>query len=125
MSTILHPPPPPENPLDIIRLLQDELAQTNREVLMLTIELEQRVDDLRVAEERYRRLAENAPDIIYRYELRPVRRFAFVNPQVASITGYSPEECYADPDLLLRVAHPDESVLMNSILRGESGGRAS
>jgi len=119
VSTTLFPPRSPDNPLDTIRVLQDELAQTNREVLMLTLELEQRVDDLRIAEERYRRLAENAPDIIYRYELRPERKCAFVNPQVSSITGYSPEEHYADPDLLLRIVHSDERVLMEAILRGE------
>src|SRR4051812_5339890 len=33
-----------ESSLDIIRLLQEELAQTNREVLALTVELEKRVE---------------------------------------------------------------------------------
>jgi len=54
------------SPEETIRLLQEELAQTNREVMALTIELETRLEQLRSAEERYRRLAENAPDIIYR-----------------------------------------------------------
>ena len=53
---------------------------------------------LRSAEQRYRRLAENAPDIVFRYELSPQRRFAYVSPIIATVTGYTPEEHYADPD---------------------------
>src|SRR5579884_4292171 len=102
-----------------ITLLQEELAQTNREVLMLTLELEHRLDDLRVAEERYRRLAENAPDIIYRYEIRPCRRFTFVNSRAEAMTGYSAEEHYSDPDLYLNIVHYDDYDLLRSILSGQ------
>jgi hypothetical protein len=35
--------PFPGSPQEIIRLLQNELAQTNREVLLLTVELDKRV----------------------------------------------------------------------------------
>ena len=54
---------------------------------------------LSAAQQRYRRLAENAPDIVFRYELSPPARFVYVNPTVAAVTGYAPEEFYADPDL--------------------------
>ena len=57
------------------------------------------LERLRSAEQRYRRLAENAPDIVFRYELSPQRRFAYVSPVITAVTGYSPEEHYADPDL--------------------------
>ena len=54
---------------------------------------------LRRSEERFRRLAENAPDIIYRYELIPQRRFSYVSPGVELITGHTPDEYYSNPDL--------------------------
>jgi light-regulated signal transduction histidine kinase (bacteriophytochrome) len=47
------------NPEETIRILQEELAETNGEVLLLTLELEKRVEertaDLRIAEEELRK----------------------------------------------------------------------
>ena len=88
------------SPEEMVRQLQEELEQTNREVMQLTLELETRLEQLRTAEERYRRLAENAPDLIYRYDLRAHQSFTFVNPQAEPITGYTPEEFYRDVSLL-------------------------
>lgn len=49
----------PEDPYSTIRVLQEELAQTNREVLGLTVELEKRVDErtaeLRASEQEVQR----------------------------------------------------------------------
>jgi PAS domain S-box-containing protein len=82
------------------------------------------LDQLRAAEQRYRRLAENAPDIVFRYELHPRRRFDYVSPAVAAVTGYSPEECYADPDLPFRIVRPEDQQRLETIFKGDfsSGG---
>jgi PAS domain S-box-containing protein len=64
------------------------------------------------SEERFRRLAENAQDLIYRYELSPKRGFSYVSPAATTITGYSPEEHYADPDLGFKLVHPDDRQLL-------------
>lgn len=71
---------------------------------------------LRASEERFRRLAENAQDIIYRYRLQPERGFEYVNPAVTAITGYTPEEHYADPDLNLKIVYPDDRIALKWIL---------
>ena len=76
------------------------------------------MERLSAAEQRYRRLAENAPDIVFRYELSPPARFVYVNPTVAAVTGYAPEEFYADPDLALKITHPEDRGLMETLLRG-------
>jgi diguanylate cyclase (GGDEF)-like protein/PAS domain S-box-containing protein len=39
-------------------------------------------------------------------------RLDYINPAVTSITGYTPVECYADPYLMLNMAHPEDSWVM-------------
>src|SRR6185312_3431794 len=66
----------------------------------------------------YERLEESAADIIFRYELYPQRHVAYINPVAKSIVGYSPEEYYADPELILEVIHPADRYLMENLLSG-------
>lgn len=67
------------------------------------------------SEERFRLLAENARDVIFHYRLRPTRRFKYISPAVAAITGYGPEEFYRDPGLLGRIVHPDDAPLLETL----------
>lgn len=64
------------------------------------------------SESRFRRLAENANDLIYRYEFFPVPGFSYVSPSSTRIVGYTPEEHYADPMLGMKIAHPDDQHLL-------------
>ena len=75
---------------------------------------------LRSSEERFRRLAENAQDIIYRYRLYPERGFEYISPAVTAITGYTPEEHYADPDIGLKIVYPDDLIVLKWILEDRS-----
>lgn len=69
---------------------------------------------LRESEASFRLLAENAKDIIYRIRLLPERGFEYVSPAATAITGYSPEEHYADPDLGFKLVLPeDRSILQD------------
>ncbi|NJP06274.1 MAG: PAS domain S-box protein [Chloroflexaceae bacterium] len=52
---------------------------------------------LRESERRFRMLAENARDIIFRYQITPGTAYDYISPSVTSILGYTPEEYYADP----------------------------
>lgn len=74
---------------------------------------------LRESEERFRRLAENAPDLIYRYRLKPSPGFEYVSPSATRITGYTPEEHYADPELGLKLVHPDDRPVLAALRAGE------
>ncbi len=71
---------------------------------------------LQESEERYRRLAENAPDVIYRINFSPERRFEYVSPAVEAMTGYTPEEHYADPDLWHKIVHPEDRHIFQTIV---------
>ncbi|MBI1926092.1 response regulator [Candidatus Poribacteria bacterium] len=72
------------------------------------IERQRLLDALRTSEARFRRLADNAQDIIYRYRFFPTRGFEYVSPAVTKITGYTPEAHYADPDLGFKIVHPED-----------------
>ncbi|GEM_PF-2014344 len=68
------------------------------------------------SEARYRRLTENAQDIIYRFDFVPQRRITYINPAVNDALGYSPDEFYADPDLFFNLIHPnDQAALLSAI----------
>jgi PAS domain S-box-containing protein len=56
-------------------------------------------------EERFRRLAEDAPDFLYRMSL-PDGRYEYVNQASLTFTGYPPEEFYKKPGLLYELVHP-------------------
>jgi two-component system, cell cycle sensor histidine kinase and response regulator CckA len=72
---------------------------------------------LRESEARFRRLSENAPDIVFRYRVRPDRGFEYVSPAVAAISGYTVEEFYADPDLALKLLPPDHHAVIETLGR--------
>ena len=67
---------------------------------------------LRESEARFRRLAENARDIIYCYRLAPPPGFEYVSPSATAITGFTPEEYYADPQLAFRLVDPEDRPLL-------------
>jgi diguanylate cyclase (GGDEF)-like protein/PAS domain S-box-containing protein len=64
--------------------------------------------DLRASEERFRRLSEEAPDVIYRFRRVPTPGFEYVNGRIEALTGLRPEELYADPEVLRTLLHPDD-----------------
>ncbi len=70
------------------------------------------------SEARFIRLAESASDIVFRYRYKPTRGMEYVNPAVTIITGYAPEDYYADPDLARAVVHPEDRPLIEAATRG-------
>jgi len=60
---------------------------------------------LKESEEKFRRLAENAPDMIYRMSI-PSGKYEYISPASLALSGYTPEEFYADPSLIRTLIHP-------------------
>ena len=71
---------------------------------------------LRESEERFRLLAENARDVVFRYRLEPTLGYDYVSPSVQKLTGYAPEEFYDDPMLSFRLIHPEDRRLVEAIM---------
>ncbi|MCH7804789.1 MAG: PAS domain-containing protein [Acidobacteria bacterium] len=71
--------------------------------------------ELRHSEIHFRELIKNAKVLIYRYRHNPPG-CEYINPVVRDILGYTPEEFYADPELVLKIIHPeDKSRLMSAL----------
>lgn len=62
---------------------------------------------LQKSEAHFRRLANNAQDIIYRYRFTFPRGFEYISPSVTVIIGNTPQECYTDLDLS-KIVHKDD-----------------
>ena len=65
-------------------------------------------DALRASEARFRLLAENAADMIYRIRVDPTHVFEYINPAVRAVLGYEPEDFYGDPALGLGLLAPED-----------------
>jgi PAS domain S-box-containing protein len=79
---------------------------------------------LRESEARFRRLAEHAPDVIFRYRIVRPRGFEYLSPAVTTLTGYRPDDLYTNPDLLFSLIHPeDHSTLQQLLCLGRETGQ--
>jgi PAS domain S-box-containing protein len=61
-----------------------------------------------VSQQSYQGLVERIPGVIYRDTLDEKASTLFISPQIKDLSGYSPEEWQADPDLWLNILHPDD-----------------
>ncbi len=82
----------------------------------------QQATELPARERRYRLLAEHAQDIIFRYTLDPTPAFEYLSPAVEHVLGYPPAAFDADPDLLLRLIHPEDRALMDLQVASREAG---
>ena len=78
---------------------------------------------LRESEERYRRLTENAQDVIFRMSL-PDGRYEYVNEASVSIFGYTPQEVLSQPLLIKELIHPDSQAFFKTAWENLLQGKA-
>ncbi|MFQ5614038.1 MAG: histidine kinase N-terminal 7TM domain-containing protein, partial [Anaerolineae bacterium] len=77
-------------------------------VLRDVTEQRQAIQKQRDAEAKYQRLIEQLPAISYIVTFGEVNRTTYISPQVESFLGFTPEEWLADPDLWIKLLHPDD-----------------
>lgn len=85
-------------------------------IASLLLYLEKARFNLAQKESQYRLLAENAVDIIYLYKVIPQVKVEYISPAVTAVTGYTPEEYYNDPNLLMNMIHPDDKLNLDDFI---------
>jgi PAS domain S-box-containing protein len=95
------------NELEIrVQQRTNELAKAN-ELLMAEVDERRRIEEaLRESETKYRTVADNTYD--WEWWRDPQGNFVYVSPSCRKVTHHEPGEFVADPDLLLRIIHPDD-----------------
>jgi PAS domain S-box-containing protein len=96
--------------------LEVDLLWAAAGAIALAMEQRQSARALRERELRFRRIAENASDVLYRYQLAGTRSFAFVSGVVTKNLGFTPEEHYRDPELWHRQMHPEDREVLEQLL---------
>lgn len=71
-------------------------------------ELRRQEEVVRRSEARLRLVTENAADMIFRYRLSPAPAFEYVSAAATGLTGYSPEDFYAHPELCTGIVLEDD-----------------
>ncbi len=96
----------------------EDLVRARTEELRQEIQDRMRAEEtIRKSEVRFRLLAENAQDIIFRFRLGATPEFEYVSPSVQSILGYSPADFYQNPLLLEQILEPDYRHQWSELLR--------
>jgi len=67
-----------------------------------------RISTEEILGDRHRAIVEHAPVVTYIDALDDGASTLFISPQVLTLTGYAPEEWTGDPDLWLRILHPED-----------------
>lgn len=98
------------------------LAMSNaRYVNQIETEIQERKEieaALRESEARFRQLADNAIDLIFRFRYEPPH-YEYMNPTATRLTGYTPEDYYADPYLALKTIHAEDQSILTPFFRKE------
>jgi len=74
------------------------------------------------SETRYRKLVENAPEVVYSYSLE--KGGVYYSPRVFDVLGYTPEHLYEHPRLWHDSIHPDDLPKVNHAIEQAQQGQS-
>jgi PAS domain S-box-containing protein len=98
----------------------EKLDLSNQRLKQKIEELKSVKNDLETSEKRFRLLAKNARDIIYRIITGPDPWYEYVSPAIETITGYSYDSFIADPRFAFSIVHPGDRGILADILAGKA-----
>jgi len=70
-------------------------------------------------EKRFRMLAENATDIVFRFRISPELCCEYISPSITKISGYTPQEYYDDKELVKKIIHQEDWKLLQEHLKSK------
>ncbi|MED3764697.1 sensor domain-containing diguanylate cyclase [Ureibacillus terrenus] len=70
---------------------------------------------------KFRTILENSNDVVYMYQLKPERKYLYINSAIEREIGYAREEFYKDPQLPFKIVHPDDFQVQIRKITGTSG----
>jgi PAS domain S-box-containing protein len=82
-------------------------------LLLVQRRLAATLNELATREAELTLLGANARDLLFRYELVPEPRFAFVSDAADHLIGYTPQGHYDDPELGRKLVHPDDQHVLD------------
>ena len=98
----------------------EKLDLSNQRLKQKIDELKAVKNDLETSEKRFRLLANNARDIIYRIITGPDPWYEYVSPAIETITGYQYDSFIADPRFAFSIVHPGDRDILADILAGKA-----
>ncbi len=84
-------------------------------IIMDITQKKEAIEKQKEFQNRFKRITENADDIIFRFELYPKPHLTYINPAVERLTGFTVEECLANYNIIFSNLHKDERPFMQKI----------
>lgn len=88
-------------------------AQGREAAERMMLDLRKSEHALTESEARFRRLAENARDIIYRFRLKRPYGYDYISPAIERISGHPASRFYGDISFMRDFIHPDDRHLLD------------
>ncbi|MEJ2740536.1 MAG: PAS domain S-box protein, partial [Dehalococcoidia bacterium] len=102
---------------ELVKKQTKELEKAGRHLRNETGNHTDMIQGLDSSNASFRAMVESANHFIMRIRLNPVFKFEYVSPQVTDITGYTPEDFYADSFINLKRLHPDDLPVFKNVQR--------
>lgn len=98
---------------ELERMVKERTAELSalNDQLKEEIEVRKKAEEaLRMSEEKYRMAIDFTYD--WEYWLGPDGQYIYVSPSCERVTGYRPDAFSADPDLIAKIAYPDDRTMV-------------
>ena len=75
---------------------------------------------LAASEQRFRELADNSSDIVWRFSTSPALRLEYVSPSIETVLGFDPEYFMADHSRVFGLLEEDDREIISRMLSGDT-----
>jgi PAS domain S-box-containing protein len=108
---------------ELIRERTEALEEFNRLLLQEISDRTKAEEALRQSETKYRIVADNAYN--WEFWIEPEGSFVYISPSCKFITGWAAEDFIKDPELFMRIVHPDDLPCLQAHLQKVQEGLCS